>query len=168
MEVEQNAENGDENLGEFQLTLSDEENDVQYMSQATQTASNLNNATKMANKQKTSTIGGKAAKKRKTRDMETQLEGINHSFQTFVKGFNANFGTMANAMTDDNMRKKAASEKLKDVLDELMKLDIPSGDVLHAGEIFAANKDKMDLFMNLSKPLRVSYVLKLIGLSSSK
>ncbi|GJR49249.1 hypothetical protein Tco_1399770 [Tanacetum coccineum] len=128
-----------------------------FMSEATQTASNLNNSTKMANKQKTSTIGGKAAKKRKTRDMETQLEGINHSFQTFVEGFNANFGTMANAvanaMTDDNMSKKAASEKLKDVLDELMKLDIPSGDVLHAGEIFAANKDKMDLFMNFSKPL---------------
>ncbi|GKD03492.1 Myb/SANT-like domain-containing protein [Tanacetum coccineum] len=170
LEVEQNVENGGENLVEFQFSLSDEENDVHYMSHATQTASNLNNATKMANKQKTSTIGGKAAKKRKTRDMETQLEGINHSFQTFVEGFNANFGTMANAvanaMTEDNMRKKAESEKLKDVLDELMKLDIPSGDVLHAGEIFAANKDKMDLFMNLSKPLRLSYVLKLMGLSS--
>ncbi|GKB79790.1 hypothetical protein Tco_0946685 [Tanacetum coccineum] len=46
LEVEQNAENRDENLGDFFLTLSDEENDVQYMSQATQTASNLNNATK--------------------------------------------------------------------------------------------------------------------------
>nr|GFB58499.1 myb/SANT-like domain-containing protein [Tanacetum cinerariifolium] len=87
-------------------------------------------------------------------------------------GFNANFRTMANAvanaMTNDNTRKKAASKKLKDLLDELMKLDIPNGDVLHAGEIFATNKDKMDLFMNLSKPLRVSYVLKLMSLSSSK
>ncbi|GKF82227.1 hypothetical protein Tco_0243883, partial [Tanacetum coccineum] len=71
LEVEQNVENGGENLGEFQFSLSDEENDVHYMSHATQTTSNLNNATKMANKQKTSTIGGKAAKKRKTRDMET-------------------------------------------------------------------------------------------------
>lgn len=92
-----------------------------------------------------------------TRDMETQLQGIDHSFQTFVEGFNTNFGKMANAvahaMTDDNMRKKAESEKLKDVLDELMKLDIPSGDVLRAGEIFTENKDKMDLFLNLSKPL---------------
>nr|GEU31477.1 myb/SANT-like domain-containing protein [Tanacetum cinerariifolium] len=81
-------------------------------------------------------------------------------------GFNTNFGKMANDvanfMTDANMREKAASEKLKDVLDELVKLDIPSGDVLQAGEIFAENKDKMDIFMNLSKPLRTSYVLKLI------
>ncbi|GJY58531.1 hypothetical protein Tco_0458423 [Tanacetum coccineum] len=75
---------------------------------------------------------------------------------------------VANAMIDDNMRKKAASEKLKVVLDELMKLDFPSGDVLHAGEIFAANKDKMDLFMSLPKTLQAPYVLKLIGLSSGE
>ncbi|GKD46662.1 hypothetical protein Tco_1271307 [Tanacetum coccineum] len=70
------------------------------------------------------------------------------------EGFNANFGTMANvvanAMTDDNNRKKAKTEQLKDVLDELTKLNIPSGDVLHAAEIFAANKDKLELFLNLS------------------
>ncbi|PWA43190.1 myb/SANT-like domain-containing protein [Artemisia annua] len=91
-------------------------------------------------------------------------------FCSGVQGFNTNFGMMAKAvahsMTDDNMRKKAKSEKLKDVLDALDKLDIPSGDVLRAGEIFAANKDKMDLFMNLSQKLRASYVNKLIGLSS--
>lgn len=102
--------------------------------------------------------------------MESQLEGINHSFQMFVQGFNANFGTMANAvanaMTDDNNRKKAKSEQLKDVLEELAKLDIPSGDVLHAAEIFAANKDKLELFLNLSEKMRVSYVLKLTSLSS--
>nr|GEW20957.1 myb/SANT-like domain-containing protein [Tanacetum cinerariifolium] len=142
LEEEQNVENGGENLSEFQFSISDNENDVQYMLQATQLASNLNNATKITNKQKTSTTGNKAAKKKKTRDMDTQLEGINHSFQTFIEGFNANFGTMANAvahaMTDDNMRKKAASEKLKDVLDELMKLDFPSGDVLHAGNKYMA------------------------------
>nr|GEV73809.1 hypothetical protein [Tanacetum cinerariifolium] len=61
--------------------------------------------------------------------------------------FNANFRTMtnvvANAMTYDNNR-KAKSEQLKDLLDELMKLDISSGDVLHAAEISASNKDKLD------------------------
>ncbi|GKA10252.1 hypothetical protein Tco_0689685 [Tanacetum coccineum] len=60
--------------------------------------------------------------------LEIQLEGIDHSFQMFVQGFNANFGTMANvvahSMTDENMRQKAASEKLKDCLDELVKLKI--------------------------------------------
>ncbi|GKA88650.1 hypothetical protein Tco_0810414 [Tanacetum coccineum] len=73
---------------------------------------------------------------------------------------------VANAMTDDNNRKKAKSEQLKDALDELMKLNIPSGDVLHAAEIFAAHKDKLELFLNLSQPLRVSYVLKLTSVSS--
>lgn len=59
-----------------------------------------------------------------------------------------------------------ASEKLKDVLVELMKLNIPSGDVIQAGEIFAANKDKIDLFLNLPEQLRMSYVLKLICIAS--
>ncbi|GKD58539.1 hypothetical protein Tco_1296048 [Tanacetum coccineum] len=71
------------------------------------------------------------------------------------EGFNAIFETMANAdanaMTDDNNRKKAKSEQLKDALDELTKLNIPSGDVLHETEIFAANKDKLELFLNLSQ-----------------
>ncbi|GKG47248.1 hypothetical protein Tco_0504445, partial [Tanacetum coccineum] len=32
-----------------------------------------------------------------------------------------------------------------DVLDELTKLNTPSGDVLHAAETFAANKEKLEL-----------------------
>ncbi|GJV29487.1 hypothetical protein Tco_1385935 [Tanacetum coccineum] len=56
------------------------------------------------------------------------------------EGFNAIFETMANAdanaMTDDNNRKKAKSKQLKDALDELTKLNIPSGDVLYETEIF--------------------------------
>nr|GEW69279.1 myb/SANT-like domain-containing protein [Tanacetum cinerariifolium] len=104
--------------------------------------------------------------------MESQLEGINHSFQMFVQGFLANFGTMtdvvANAMTDDNNRKKAKSKQLKDVLVELTKLDISSGNVLHAAEIFAVNKDKLDLFLNLPHQLRVSNVHKLTCISSGR
>ncbi|GJY58530.1 retrovirus-related pol polyprotein from transposon TNT 1-94 [Tanacetum coccineum] len=65
LEEEQNVENGGENLSEFQFSLSDEENNVQYMSEATQADSNLNNATNITNKQKTSATGNKAAKKRK-------------------------------------------------------------------------------------------------------
>ncbi|GKE91744.1 hypothetical protein Tco_1572839 [Tanacetum coccineum] len=65
---------------------------------------------------------------------EAQLVGIDHSFQMFVQGFNANFRTMANAvahaMTYENTRQKAANEKLKDVVVELVKLKISSGDVL--------------------------------------
>ncbi|GJZ23247.1 hypothetical protein Tco_0560706, partial [Tanacetum coccineum] len=96
--------------------------------------------------------------------------GFHFSLSDDEERFNANFGTMendvANAMTDDNNRKKAKSEQLKDVLVELTKLDISSGNVLHAAEIFAANKDKLDLFLNLPHQLRVSYVHKLTGLSS--
>ncbi|GJR03184.1 Myb/SANT-like domain-containing protein [Tanacetum coccineum] len=87
-----------------------------------------------------------------TRDTESPLEDINNSFQMFVQGFNANFGTMANALANaiknDNNRKKAKSEQLKDVLDELTKLNIPSGDVLHAAETFAANKENFELALN--------------------
>lgn len=53
----------------------------------------------------------------------------------FVKGFNANFANIANDMTDDNQRQKVASEKLKDVLVELVKLKIPAVDVLDAADI---------------------------------
>ncbi|GJX50354.1 hypothetical protein Tco_0277199 [Tanacetum coccineum] len=106
--------------------------------------------------------------KRKTRDMESKLEGINLSFQMFVQGFNANFGTMANvvvdAMTDDNNNKKAKSKQLKDLINELMKPNILSGNVLYAAEIFETNKDKLDLSLNLSHHMPMSYVHKLTSL----
>ncbi|GJZ28356.1 hypothetical protein Tco_0573003 [Tanacetum coccineum] len=104
--------------GHFYFSLSDdEESDVQFVSQTT---SNFTNVTNMAKKQKATSNGNKAAKKKEDARHGAQLEGINHSFQMFVQGFNANFRTMANAvanaMTDDNNRKKAKSEQLKDVL----------------------------------------------------
>nr|GEW77890.1 myb/SANT-like domain-containing protein [Tanacetum cinerariifolium] len=121
-------------------------------------------------KQKAMYEGNKAAKKKKKPNREARLEGIGDSFRMFVQGFNTNFGTMANvvakSMNDDNMRQKASSEKMKDVLAELMKLNLPSGDVLQAADIFSVNKDKIDIFLNLSEQLRVSYVLKLTGLAS--
>ncbi|PWA73222.1 myb/SANT-like domain-containing protein [Artemisia annua] len=147
MENEQNSESGGDNIGGFHIPLSDDEEfDVQHMSQTTQTTSNFTNEKNIAKKQKAMSNGNKAAKKRKIRYMESQQEGINHPFQMFVQGFNANFGTIANAMTYDNNRRKAKSEQLKDVPKELAKLDIPSGNVLHAAEIFTANKDKLEYF----------------------
>ena len=75
--------------------------------------------------------------------------------------------SVAHAMSDENNRQKAANEKLKDGVAELVKLKLSSGDLLLAGEIFAANKERLDLFLNLpDDQLRVSYVYKLIGLSS--
>nr|GEU67681.1 hypothetical protein [Tanacetum cinerariifolium] len=105
LENEFNGENGGYNLGESHFSLSDDEgNDVQYMPQTTQTTSNFTNATKTTKKHKAAFHGNKAGKKRKTH--EAQLEGIDHTFQMFVQGFNANFGTMANAvahaMTHEN------------------------------------------------------------------
>nr|GEW45467.1 hypothetical protein [Tanacetum cinerariifolium] len=169
LDKELNGESGGDNLDESHFFLSDdEENDVQYMPQTTQTTSKFTNSTKTAKKHMTTLHENKAGKKRKTQ--EAQLEGIDHSFQMFVQGLNANFGTMENvvahAMTDENTRQKAANENLKDVLVELMKLKISSGNVLHAGEIFVAHKEKIDLFMSLLEELRLSYVYKLLGLTS--
>nr|GEV29051.1 hypothetical protein [Tanacetum cinerariifolium] len=101
------------------------------------------------------------------------FEDAIHNLENEFNGerFNANFGTMANAvahaMTYENTRQKAANEKLKDVLVELMKLKISSGDVLYAGDIFATHKEKIDLFMSLPEELRLSYIYKLVGLTPS-
>nr|GEY99739.1 myb/SANT-like domain-containing protein [Tanacetum cinerariifolium] len=135
METNQNVETGGDHL----VSLSnDEENELPYVPQAT---TNVTNAIREPRKQKTMYEGNKAAKKKKKPNMEARLEGIDDSFQMFVQGFNTNFGTMANAvansMNDDNMRQKAASEKMKVVLSELMKLNLPSGDVLQAADIFS-------------------------------
>nr|GEU34182.1 myb/SANT-like domain-containing protein [Tanacetum cinerariifolium] len=112
MENEQNGKSRGDNIGGFHISLSDDEEvDVQYMSQTTQTTLNFTNGTNMAKKQKATSNGKQAAKKRKIRVMETMANGV------------------ANAMADDNNHKKDKSNQLKDVLDELMKLNIPSGDV---------------------------------------
>lgn len=66
MGVEQNVKSGGEYIGDYHVSLSDdEENDVQNASQASQTTSNLNTTIKMANKQNTSSIAKKNYKKKK-------------------------------------------------------------------------------------------------------
>ncbi|PWA51275.1 myb/SANT-like domain-containing protein [Artemisia annua] len=116
--------------------------------------------------------GNKVAKRRKTlssHDIGAHVEEINHSFTTFMQGFNTNFATIANvvanSMTNDDNRQKADLEKPKILLDELIKLNIPSDDVLEVADIFAANKEKIDIFLNLPQKLRVPYMLKLMSLS---
>ena len=163
MEADKNVETKGENVGEYFVSLSDEERDD---AQTIPSASNTSNARNMGGKQKNTVNGDKVAKKRKTsssHDVEARLEGIDHSFQMFVKGFNANFATIANAMTDDNNRQKVASEKLKDVLAELVRLKIPTLSVLDTADIFSANKEKMDVFLNLSDDLKIAYIMKLTG-----
>ncbi|GKA18428.1 hypothetical protein Tco_0698343 [Tanacetum coccineum] len=90
-------------------------------------------------------------------EFNAESGGDNLGESHFSLRFNANFGTMANAvahaMTDENTRQKAANEKLKDVLVELMKLKISSGDVLHQSEnICCLHKEKIDLFLSLARP----------------
>ncbi|PWA81737.1 myb/SANT-like domain-containing protein [Artemisia annua] len=163
MEAERNDETRGENVGEYFVSLSDHERDD---AQTIPSASNTSNARNMGGKQKNTVNGDKVAKKRKTsssQDVEAHLEGIDQSFQMFVKGFNANFATIANAMTDDNIRQKVASEKLKDVLVELARLKIPTLSVLDAADIFSENKEKMDVFLNLSDDLKIAYIMKLTG-----
>ncbi|GKF29096.1 hypothetical protein Tco_0095438 [Tanacetum coccineum] len=93
-------------------------------------------------------------------DIGARLDEISASFQAFVEGFNANFATMTKFMTNDNIHQKSDLEKLKDKIDELMKLNLSSNDVFKAAEIFTTNKNKMDVFISLPEKLRVSYVIK--------
>ncbi|KAI3796004.1 hypothetical protein L1987_38665 [Smallanthus sonchifolius] len=163
-----NIESEDENHDESHDSLSEEEeeNDVQ----ATPTPSNSTNARKMDLKRKTTlNIEDGIMKKTKTTTLShdnivARLDEIDNSFRAFVEGFNANFATMANlvtnTMTDDNMRQKTASEKLKNVIDEIMKFNLSSDDVFKAAEIFATNKNKIDVFFSLPEQLRVSYVIR--------
>ncbi|KAG6487574.1 hypothetical protein ZIOFF_056162 [Zingiber officinale] len=83
-------------------------------------------------------------------------------FRTFVDGFNANFATIANVMAEENLREKIASERMKDVIAELMNLSLPSGDVFKAANIFIADKDKIDVLFNLPLELRRNYMVSLL------
>ncbi|GKA41399.1 hypothetical protein Tco_0733992 [Tanacetum coccineum] len=167
MENGKNVESRGENIGEYFVSLIDDEaDDVQ----TTQIAPDIFNARNMAVKQKNTCNGDKVGKKKKapsSQDVRARLKGIDQSFQMFVKGFNANFANIANAMTDDNQRQKVASEKLKDVLAKLVKLNIPTVDVLDAADIFSTNKEKMDVFLNLPHELRITYIMKLTGFGLS-
>ncbi|KAG6528137.1 hypothetical protein ZIOFF_010286 [Zingiber officinale] len=59
---------------------------------------------------------------------------------------------------DKNLREKMTSERMKDVIAELMNLSLPSGDVFKAANIFTADKDKIDVLFNLPSELRRNYV----------
>ncbi|KAJ0727165.1 putative Myb/SANT-like domain-containing protein [Helianthus annuus] len=167
-----NSESEDENHDESDDSLSEEEedddanNDNKTSSQATPTP-----ARKMAIKRKTmSNIEDGIMKKTKTKttsshdDIVARLDELDSSFRAFVEGFNASFATMANLVTsivtDDNLRQKTASEKLKNAINEIMKFNLSSDDVFKAAEIFAANKNKIDVFFSLPEQLRVSYVIR--------
>ncbi|GJU96628.1 Myb/SANT-like domain-containing protein [Tanacetum coccineum] len=165
--LESKMESGSEDLGESDDSYSgDEENGVHLASQPSPTALNNDaNETPVATKRNaTPDIEDGVAKRSKTTplplDIGSRLDEINTSFQAFVEGFNANFATMTKFMTNDNIRQRSDSEKLKDVIDELMKLSLSSDDVFKAAEIFATNKNKTDVFISLPEKLRVSYVIK--------
>nr|GFA89631.1 hypothetical protein [Tanacetum cinerariifolium] len=115
MEFQQNVKSGTENLGDYHVSLSDDEgNDVEFKSKETQSASKISNARRMARKAKETFIEDKAPKKKRTsgNNFGPSLDGIYQSFRTFVEGFNATFATMENAitsMTYDKTRQRADS-----------------------------------------------------------
>lgn len=165
--LESKIESGSEDLGESDESYSgDEENGVHLVSQPSPTAFNDASNERLAATKRNATpdIEDGVAKRSKTTpsplDIGARLDEINTSFQAFVEGFNANFATVTKFMTNDNIRQKSDSEKLKDVIDELMKLNLSTDDVFKAAEIFATNKNKMDVFFGLPEKLRVSYVIK--------
>ncbi|KAG6536531.1 hypothetical protein ZIOFF_001589 [Zingiber officinale] len=168
LEVDQNDESGGENLGAFYPFSNEyeEDNNVYFESESTPTGSQNIDVTKSATKRKQPlTARDKVARKKKPTahlDIVTQLQDMNNGFRTFVDGFNANFATIANVMVEENLREKMASERMKDVIAELMNLGLPSGDVFKAANIFTADKDKIDVLFNLPSELRRNYVVSLL------
>ncbi|XP_071736461.1 uncharacterized protein [Rutidosis leptorrhynchoides] len=166
-EVEPNTESGSEySSSESDDSLSDErENGVHPFSQATPIPIDNNGAIRIGIKPKTTpNAEDRSAKKQKTspssQDIAARLDEIKANFHTFVQGINANFAVLAKSMMQDNVNQKTESEKLKDVMDEIMKLNLSSDDLFKAAEIFAANKNKIDVFFSLPEQLRVSYVIR--------
>ncbi|GKB74339.1 hypothetical protein Tco_0935751, partial [Tanacetum coccineum] len=128
MEAERNVETGGENVGEYFVLLSDGKRDD---AQTVPSASNTSNARNMGGKQKITVSGDKVAKKRKTSSSQ-------------------------DVEAHDNTRQKVASEKLKDVLAELVRLKILTLSLLDTADIFSTNKEKMDVFLNLFDKLRIT------------
>ncbi|GJZ05189.1 hypothetical protein Tco_0538464 [Tanacetum coccineum] len=66
-----------------------------------------------------------------------------------IKAFNANYESITNAainaVTEDNAREKMASEKLKEVIVEIMKLNLTNEDIFKAADMFAA-ESKLELY----------------------
>ncbi|GKE96297.1 hypothetical protein Tco_1581152 [Tanacetum coccineum] len=68
-----------------------------------------------------------------------------------IKAFNANYESITNAATnvatEDNAREKIASEKLKEVIFEIMKLNLTNEDIFKAADMFVAeSKLKLSAF----------------------
>nr|GEZ04550.1 hypothetical protein [Tanacetum cinerariifolium] len=83
-EYEQNVESGRENLGDYHVSLSDDEgNDVEFKSKETQSASKISNARRMARKAKETFIEDKAPKKKRTsgNNFDPSLDGIDQVFE---------------------------------------------------------------------------------------
>ncbi|KAK1425842.1 hypothetical protein QVD17_21203 [Tagetes erecta] len=77
------------------------------------------------------------------------------------------FATLANLvtnkLTDDDVHQKTASKTLKNVIDDIMKFNLSSDDMFNAAEIFAANRNKIDVFFSLPEQLRLSYVIRCLN-----
>ncbi|GJT45838.1 hypothetical protein Tco_0954553 [Tanacetum coccineum] len=89
MEFQQNVETGGENLGDYHVSLSDDEgNDVEFKSKETQSAS-ISNARRMARKAKETFIEDKAPKKKRTsgNNLGASLEGIDPKFLNICRRF---------------------------------------------------------------------------------
>nr|GEX81629.1 hypothetical protein [Tanacetum cinerariifolium] len=89
-----------------------------------------------------------------------------------IKAFNANFESITNAVTnaatEDNARETMASEKLKEVIVEIMKLNLTNEDIFKAADMFAAERNRIDVFFGLPEELQAAYVSRLTGSSLTK
>nr|GEW62118.1 hypothetical protein [Tanacetum cinerariifolium] len=111
MEFEQNVESGGENLGDYHVSLSDdEENDVEFMSTETQSASNI------SSNAKETFIEDKAPKKMRTsgNNLGASLEGIDPKFLNICRSSHHNpFQDTSDESSDHNPFQARSDDTLK-------------------------------------------------------
>ncbi|XP_071927586.1 uncharacterized protein [Coffea arabica] len=142
MEDVQNLEEGDEGLDAMSNSDNDkvEEDEVNSMEQSTQPSSTSTRNSKKQKKQSPpiANVSKKMKSASTTRgDLDASLQLLTSKFGDFVEGIQANFTTMAAAMSNEDKREQLVSDRRDQVVAELMKLALPSGDVMNAANILS-------------------------------
>ncbi|CDP01662.1 unnamed protein product [Coffea canephora] len=167
MEAVQNLEEGDEGLDAMSNSDNDkvEEDEVNSMEQSTQPSSTSTRNSKKQKKQSPpiANVSKKMKSASTTRgDLDASLQLLTSKFGDFVEGIQANFTTIAAAMSNEDKREQLVSDRRDQVVAELMKLALPSGDVMNAADILSEQISKLHVFYNLPAEMKRQYVINLL------
>ncbi|XP_071924239.1 uncharacterized protein [Coffea arabica] len=167
MEDVQNLEEGHEGLDTMSNSDNDkvEEDEVNSIEQSTQPSSTSTRNSKKQKKQSPpiANVSKKMKSASTTRgDLDASLQLLTSKFGDFVEGIQANFTTMAAAMSNEDKREQLVSDRRDQVVAELMKLALPSGDVMNAADILSEQISKLHVFYNLPAEMKRQYVINLL------